>query len=576
MRKTVGTTGAVALVVATAVAVFALTDDPDLDDVCYLGVMVGAAIGAWIGAEHAPREARLVPRLIAIGVSLTAVGDVLWTILDRMGADTDVSIADPPWFASYAFLCAALWVVLGRGRRQGARRMDVDSMIDALTIVVVSVLIFWSFSIGSIVADGSATPLERAVWSVYPVADAILFALVVRVLMSRAARTTIDPSFAVGVCLWLATDIAYLNAPESSVALVAMDVAWMVAPVLLARAAWRVRDDATGAATCSGRGGWVAQLTVAVGPLMVPPALELVSDLRGQPDQPVLLLTGTAALVTLAFVRTARLIRSKETALRELEVARDAAVKASDAKSMFLANVSHEIRTPLTTVLATAEILEDTGLSDTQLKLLAKMHRSGELLRKLVEGILDFSRIEAGQVDLASDVFDLHAMVMDVADVYEPRSRQAGIRFAVRLDPGVPQAVVGDPGRLFQVLSNLLDNALKFTHQGQVTMTVRPARTVVASVEFVVSDTGIGIREEELTSVFDSFRQVDGSMTRRYGGSGLGLAICRDLAHLMGGSLTVQSQFGAGTTFVFQMPVGHLPADTSREWQPVRVHRPRP
>ena len=391
--------GAVALVVAAAVVVYAVTDSESVvATISYLGVLVGASVGAWIGAARAPREQRLVPRLIATGVSLTALGDVLWSVLDLMGADTDVSIADLPWFASYVLLCAALWIVLGRSR--GGGRVDAGFVIDAVTIVVVSVLIFWSVSVNTIVADHSVTPFVRAVWAAYPVADAVLLALVVRVLMSRSARAGIGVSFAVAVCLWLAADIAYLQEPEGAAAQ-AMAAAWMVAPVLMARAAWRIRDIPTAdASSSSARVGWVAQLLVAVGPLLVPPVLELVADLRGESNH-LELFTGTAAVVTLALVRTTRLIRSEERARRELEQARDAALEASRAKSMFLANMSHEIRTPLTTVLATGEMLEDTPLSDLQLKLLAKMHRAGELLKTLVEGILDFSRIEAGQLVLA-------------------------------------------------------------------------------------------------------------------------------------------------------------------------------
>jgi signal transduction histidine kinase len=556
----VASAAAGSLVVA-AVVVYAVTDAELLATACYLSVLVGASVGAWVGAERAPRERRLVPRLIAAGISLSALGDVLWSTLDLVGADTDVSIADPPFFASYVVLCAALCVVLGQSRIRSGGRVDLDFVIDAATIVVVSVLVFWSLSIDAIVADPSTTPLVRTVWASYPIADAVLLALVVRVLMSRNARAAIDASFAVGVCLWLAADILYLQTPAGGAAQLMMDAAWMVAPVLLARAAWRVRDTQTEVAGSSNRGGWVGQLVVAVGPLFVPTALELVAHLRGEPGRPLQLFTGTTVLIALAFVRTARLLRSEDRAHRELEVARDAALEASRAKSMFLANMSHEIRTPLTTVLATGEILEDTPLDELQLKLLSKMHRSGELLKSLVEGILDFSRIESGQLKLTSSRFDLHAMMADVADVYVLRAMQAGIRFDSHLDPCVPRMVMGDPGRLFQVLTNLLDNALKFTPQGTIGLTVRTARAEDAAgasrdvVEFVVKDTGIGIQAADQVSVFESFNQVDGSTTRSYGGSGLGLAISKELTQLMGGSITVASQFGSGSTFVVRIPL---------------------
>ncbi len=260
-------------------------------------------------------------------------------------------------------------------------------------------------------------------------------------------------------------------------------------------------------------------------------------------------------------VERARSVSDLEALARELEVARDAALAASEAKSLFLANMSHEIRTPLTTVLATAEILEDTDLDDLQLNLLERMHRSGGLLKTLVEGILDFSRIEAGQLELASKPFDIHALVADVGGNYELRTNHTGNRFDWHLDPCVPQMVVGDPRRLLQVLTNLLDNALKFTHEGQVGLVVRPAqgddevRGRVVGVEFVVHDTGIGIAQKDQASIFEVFSQVDASATRHYEGTGLGLAICKRLTDLMGGTITVEGQLAVGSTFTVRLPL---------------------
>ena len=203
-----GELGAEALV-AAAVVGYATIDSAAVTSLIYVLVLCGASVAAWVGAERGPIGHRLVGRLIAAGLSLTAVGDLLWEVLDLMGATTDVSIADPPWFASYAVLCAAMWVVLRRGD-EGSRD-DLTFVIDAVTVVVVSVLIFWSISIETIVADQTLAPHVRIVWAAYPVADAVLLALVVRVLMSRGARAALEPSFAVGVCLWLAADIAFLQ-----------------------------------------------------------------------------------------------------------------------------------------------------------------------------------------------------------------------------------------------------------------------------------------------------------------------------------------------------------------------------
>jgi len=232
---------------------------------------------------------------------------------------------------------------------------------------------------------------------------------------------------------------------------------------------------------------------------------------------------------------------------------------------LFLANMSHEIRTPLTIMLATSEILEDTDLDELQHDLLERMQRSGGSLKTLVEGILDFSRIEAGQVDLALKPFDVRALVTDAADVYELRAGRAGNRFTCRIDPALPTTVVGDPGRLFQVLSNLLDNALKFTHEGEVGVAVRPVSSSAGTgdgLELVVHDTGIGIAAEDHESIFEAFSQVDGSATRRYEGTGLGLAICKQLTELMGGTITVDSEPGVGSAFTVRLPLTREAAES--------------
>ena len=557
-----------ALVVALAVVVRVTTDSAFWYDVSYLGVMVAASLAAWYAVARRPAGERLLPGLIAAGISLTALGDVLWTLLDRAGAGTDVSVADVPWFVSYVLLCWALGLVLSRSRVDGG--LDVDFIVDAVTIVVLSVLIAWTFSVTEIVGDETISPFTRAVWASYPVLDAILLALVLRVLMSRRTRAAIDVWFAVGVCLWLAADVLYLNLPDSTTAMSVSDAAWMVAPVLLARAAWRTIPVRPQIVTTSRRtAGWVAQLLLAVLPLLVPPGLELVSDLRGRDDQPGQLLVGMALVMILALVRTGRLILSEQRAQHELEIARDEALAASEAKSMFLANMSHELRTPLTTVLAAGGLLSETPLTDTQQMLLGKVHRSGAQLQTLVEGLLDLSRIEAGRAVLQRAEFDLHALLAELVDVHRPRAEAKGIGFAAEIDPQLPQRVVGDEKRIFQVLSNLLENAAKFTEVGQVRLVARrldqSGTPGTCQVQLSVTDTGIGIPEADQDSIFESFRQVDGSSTRYYQGTGLGLAICKELTELMGGTITVLSDLGVGSTFTVRLALDEAQSASAEE-----------
>jgi PAS domain S-box-containing protein len=247
--------------------------------------------------------------------------------------------------------------------------------------------------------------------------------------------------------------------------------------------------------------------------------------------------------------------------LRQLQDATRAAEAASEAKSFFLANMSHEIRTPLTSLLASRELLEDTDLDELQARLVQKMDTSGTRLLELLESILDFSRIEAGAVEINCDPFELRATVGEVVAETALAATERGLTVRSQLDPALPERVVGDPERLQQVLRNLLDNAVKFTPHGGIALTVRPdpgspsASPGAGGLLIEVEDTGIGIDLADQASLFDSFSQVDPSMTRRYEGSGLGLAICRQLVVAMGGDIWVESSPGTGSTFSFRLPL---------------------
>lgn len=550
-----------------AVVAYGVVEDPTLDDLLYLGVLLGAGVLAWVGAARGPAANRPFAFLVAGGLLLTAVGDTAWELLSWRGADTDVSVADPLWFASYVALSSAVWLVL---RQVEVGREARVLALDTLTLVVVSVLVTWNVAIHPIVADQEVPAAVRVVWAAYPVADAVLLGLVARALMSPGARAYLSVSFPIGVGLWLAADIAFLIAGSGD-STWAMDAAWMLAPVLLARSTWRdaapVADH--GPAPSERR---VVQTGFAIVPLLVPPVLTLFADARDDRGHAVLLVAGAASLTVLALVRTTWLVRSERRAQRDLERALGAALAASRAKSMFLATMSHEIRTPLTTVLGTAELLEDTTLDEEQQHLVRRMRRCGDHLSSLVTDILDFSRIESGQVTLAVTRFDLADLLAELADVYTLRAADAGIRFEHHLHPGLPDEVAGDRTRVAQVLRNLLDNAFKFTPEGEVRLDVRPGPSGATArggrppeiVELVVSDTGIGIGEEDLEQVFESFHQIDGSSTRAYGGAGLGLAICRQLVGLMAGTITVASQPGRGSTFSVRLPVGMAAAGRAR------------
>jgi PAS domain S-box-containing protein len=242
---------------------------------------------------------------------------------------------------------------------------------------------------------------------------------------------------------------------------------------------------------------------------------------------------------------------------RELERTRRAAEEASAAKSLFLANMSHEVRTPLTSVLGATEILAEDALDPHQRYLVDVIHRSGERLLRLVNDILDVSRLEAGKLAVHDAPVDIRTLVRDVAAWAAPIAESEGLVLAFSVDPALPTRLIGDAMRVSQVLTNLVGNALKFTETGQVRLMVQSGARLgnINEVCFVVEDSGIGIEDDQLTGLFDSFTQVDTSTTRKYGGAGLGLAICQELVTLMGGNLQARSTPGCGSTFSFTLPL---------------------
>ena len=250
---------------------------------------------------------------------------------------------------------------------------------------------------------------------------------------------------------------------------------------------------------------------------------------------------------------------------RELERTRQAAEEANAAKSLFLANMSHEVRTPLTSVLGAAEILAEADIDPGSRALVAIVQRSAAKLHRLVNDILDVSRLEAGKLDVQEAVMSLQDIATDAITWAGPLAHKEGLTFTWWLDPALPPKVYGDAMRISQVLTNLIGNALKFTEHGEVGLRIETIRhgSHSADVRFTVEDSGIGIPQAQLATLFESFTQVDTSTTRKYGGAGLGLAICQELVTLMGGSLSAESTEGVGSTFSFVLPLDTTPrADT--------------
>jgi len=278
--------------------------------------------------------------------------------------------------------------------------------------------------------------------------------------------------------------------------------------------------------------------------------------LHGKAWQAVTALMSLAILVH--FFRAARgQLAASRDALRaaraEAQVRGVAAEAANEAKSAFLATMSHEIRTPLNGVLGMAQAMAADELSPVQRDRLEVVRRSGESLLAILNDVLDLSKIEAGRFELESIPFDLGDLAKGAHSAFTAIANKKGLSFDLTVAPAAQGVYLGDPTRVRQILYNLIANALKFTEQGEVRVTA--ARDPGGALTLTVADTGCGIEPERLSSLFEKFVQADASTTRKYGGTGLGLAICRELTHLMGGSISAESKAGVGSSFVVSLPL---------------------
>ncbi|MAF98311.1 MAG: hypothetical protein CMH26_06725 [Micavibrio sp.] len=237
------------------------------------------------------------------------------------------------------------------------------------------------------------------------------------------------------------------------------------------------------------------------------------------------------------------------------EKMRQQAEEAKEARGEFLANMSHELRTPMNGIIGLSDLLMDMKLEGTQQELIEAVNSSASNLLILLNDILDFSKIEAGELTIENIPFDLRAVIKQLESLQKPIAAQKGLSMIVNIDDKIPQSMIGDPSRLQQILNNLISNALKFTEQGSVTLSVygQQASDDVFSTFIKVEDTGIGIAKEKQAAVFQKFQQADTSTARKYGGTGLGLAITKDLVELMKGRIAIESEEGVGTSFIVEL-----------------------
>lgn len=319
----------------------------------------------------------------------------------------------------------------------------------------------------------------------------------------------------------------------------------------------------TAAFLLGGRAAFASSVLCLVGIWLLYFSIDRVVDPTVAATAPVVLssIVACATFYTVAFERvTRRLATDVQASLAEAEVARGEAEASSAAKSSFLAMISHELRTPMNGVIGMTDVLSETQLDAQQRDYVETIGASGSALLCVINDLLDFTKMDAGHVELTPAPFDLHDLLDQVVLLMKPGAAKKGVALTCDIDPDVAPRLYGDAAKLRQVIFNLIGNALKFTAEGSVAIGVRavPDRLIVT-----VADTGIGVDAAKHEAIFDAFQQADTDTTRLYGGTGLGLAISRQIARAMGGTLTITSALGEGATFTLDVPIGiAAPEDT--------------
>ncbi|WP_150269962.1 ATP-binding protein [Paenibacillus tepidiphilus] len=288
-------------------------------------------------------------------------------------------------------------------------------------------------------------------------------------------------------------------------------------------------------------------------------------DFMTKPFHPLILKSKIEGFVRLyqarkALVRKTQELENANTVLTELK---ETAEVALQIKSGFLAMMSHEIRTPLNGIIAMSDMLRTSAQSQEDREMAEIIHTSGHALVSVINHILDFTKIETGKMELDKELFNLHSCVKETVDLFRALALERQLQLNTEIDPDIPPLLLGDGNRLRQVLNNLIGNAVKFTNDGQVTVSVKlKAREEAALwLEFVIEDTGIGIPADKMKYLFQPFTQIDATISRRFGGTGLGLSICKMLVELMGGTIYAKPDRSRGAAFVFTVKVQEGMAD---------------
>lgn len=497
--------------------------------------------------------------LIAAGLFLFLAGDVYFSV-SKLVWHTErpfPSGADVFFVASYPALVGGL-VLLAHRWDPGHDRVV---LIDATIIATTTALLLWVYVIAPTAIEADGAMLDRVLGAGYPFFDVLLVGVTVRLALGPGPRRASCYLLGVAMVSLVLADLLYAVhqlLPSGSLPVAEpADLGWMGFYLFVAAAALHPSMGVVAVASVSDKVPGRARLFLLAMVALVAPGVLAVEHARGDSGQTVVIIVATVVLFILVMARIDQL-------LVRLDEARRTADAANEAKALFLSTMSHELRTPMTAMIGMSELLGEVPPGPEQRAFTEVIIKSGQAMLAVVDDILDFSRIEAGMMTLEPQPFELGSCIESALDLVAADACAKGLELVYEIVGELPLRLVGDGGRLSQVLLNLLANAVKFTDHGEVVLTVDaaegdPGGTGDRALRFAVRDTGVGIAADAVPDLFRSYSRA--LTARRYGGTGLGLAISQHLTMAMGGRIWVESAVGHGSTFSFTAVFRPAPPD---------------